>query len=124
MCLLSTKPTAGPLGKFQIARSPGSSSLLLTPLFLDEWALLLTPSKQLKALPARLILAHRGAPMLSIQRSSRLVKAGFRYNLGFQPRVRGTVKNANDHPNGGRSRALRLSKTPWGLIAKRPRARA
>jgi hypothetical protein len=36
VCLLSTKPVTGPLGKFQISRSPGSSSLLLTPLFLDE----------------------------------------------------------------------------------------
>ena len=48
-------------------------------------------------------------------------KAGSAVNAGKSPRVRGTVKNANDHPNGGRCRSLRLSRTPWGYTAKRSR---
>jgi ribosomal protein L2 len=39
-------------------------------------------------------------------------KAGYSVNIGIKARVRGTVKNANDHPNGGRNRAVKCSRTP------------
>jgi len=31
-----------------------------------------------------------------------------------RPGVRGTVKNPNDHPHGGRTRAVKWPRTPWG----------
>jgi hypothetical protein len=36
--------------------------------------------------------------------------------------VRGTAKNPNDHPHGGRTRAIRYPLTPWGRTAKKSRA--
>jgi ribosomal protein L2 len=48
-------------------------------------------------------------------------KAGQFKNRGIKPLVRGTVKNANDHPNGGRNRSLLCSKTPWGYTTKKSR---
>jgi hypothetical protein len=33
---------------------------------------------------------------------------------GHRPGVRGTVKNPNDHPHGGRTRAIAHPRTPWG----------
>ena len=43
-------------------------------------------------------------------------KAGFITNLGFKPKVRGTVKNPCDHPNGGRARNRFKYKTPWSKL--------
>lgn len=38
---------------------------------------------------------------------------------GKKPTVRGTVKNPNDHPNGGRTRSMLKYMTPWGKIVKK-----
>jgi large subunit ribosomal protein L2 len=38
--------------------------------------------------------------------------AGFWKNLGYAPSVRGTVMNPNDHPHGGRTKAIRYQRTP------------
>lgn len=42
-------------------------------------------------------------------------------NLGRAPQVRGTVMNPNDHPHGGRTRAIKYPRTPWGRSAKKSR---
>jgi large subunit ribosomal protein L2 len=39
-------------------------------------------------------------------------RAGYRRNLGFCPQVRGTAQNPNDHPHGGRTRAIKYPRTP------------
>lgn len=33
-----------------------------------------------------------------------------------RPRVRGNVKNPNDHPHGGTARSIRQARTPWGRL--------
>lgn len=38
---------------------------------------------------------------------------------GKKPTVRGTVKNPNDHPNGGRTRSMLKYMTPWGKLVKK-----
>ena len=48
--------------------------------------------------------------------------AGFWRQLGFAPQVRGTAKNPNDHPHGGRTGAIRYPLTPWGRTAKKSRS--
>jgi large subunit ribosomal protein L2 len=50
-----------------------------------------------------------------------IILAGDARRYGQKPSVRGTAKNANDHPNGGRTRALKLSQTPWARPAKKSR---
>ena len=44
--------------------------------------------------------------------------AGTKRHLGIRPRVKGERMNSVDHPNGGRTRKGRISKTKWGKIAK------
>lgn len=45
-------------------------------------------------------------------------KAGINRRLGKRPTVRGVAMNAVDHPNGGRTKAKKPERTPWGKIAK------
>jgi large subunit ribosomal protein L2 len=39
-------------------------------------------------------------------------KAGYYKNYGNKPTVRGVAKNPCDHPNGGRTKTILLSRTP------------
>jgi large subunit ribosomal protein L2 len=50
-----------------------------------------------------------------------VILAGDARRYGQKPIVRGTAKNPNDHPNGGRTRALKLPQTPWARPAKKSR---
>lgn len=122
ICLLSSilRSDCRTKAATQYVRAPGSSALLLSTKFYTRWALLLLPSKKFKILNPENIVACFGSTQPQ-GRISRQPKAGSSRNRGISPRVRGTVKNANDHPNGGRSRALRCSRTPWGQIAKKSR---
>lgn len=45
--------------------------------------------------------------------------AGFSKKLGFRSIVRGVAKNPVDHPHGGRTKSIKLPKTPWGLVTKK-----
>ena len=40
------------------------------------------------------------------------------YLKGLSPRSRGVAKNPVDHPHGGRTKALRYPRTPWGKTTK------
>lgn len=44
--------------------------------------------------------------------------AGYYINRGFRSKVRGVAMNPVDHPHGGRTKSIRLPKTPWGLPTK------
>lgn len=46
-------------------------------------------------------------------------KSGYYRNFGINTLSRGVAKNPVDHPNGGRTKALRCPKTPWGFVAKK-----
>jgi large subunit ribosomal protein L2 len=45
-------------------------------------------------------------------------KFGYWRTFGKKPLVRGVAMNAVDHPNGGRTKSLKYSKTPWGTTTK------
>jgi ribosomal protein L2 len=45
--------------------------------------------------------------------------AGFSRLLGICSKVRGVAMNPVDHPHGGRTKSIRLQRTPWGLVAKK-----
>lgn len=45
-------------------------------------------------------------------------KAGKSRHLGIRPHVKGEAMNAVDHPNGGRTRGGKQSKTAWGKLQK------
>ena len=46
------------------------------------------------------------------------LNAGTSANLGNRPKVRGVAMNPVDHPHGGRTKSIKLHRTPWGLITK------
>ena len=48
-------------------------------------------------------------------------KAGVNRRLGRSPRVRGVATNPNDHPHGGRTKAVKYPRTPWGRTTRFPR---
>lgn len=103
------------------ARAPGVKATLLTPEFFPGWALVLLPSKQFKVYSNVDVSAQAGFVQVHAREKVALSKAGRAVNMGHKPQTRGTVKNAKDHPNGGRARALRLSRTPWGVPTKKSR---
>ena len=41
-------------------------------------------------------------------------KAGYWRNLGYKSIVRGVAMNPVDHPHGGRTKAIKYQRTPWG----------
>lgn len=45
-------------------------------------------------------------------------KSGYWRNLGKKPIVRGVAMNPVDHPHGGRTKAIRHQRTPWGKTTK------
>lgn len=46
-------------------------------------------------------------------------KAGTSINKGFKSKVRGVAMNPVDHPHGGRTKTIKLPRTPWGLVTKK-----
>lgn len=45
-------------------------------------------------------------------------KAGYWRSFGFKSMVRGVAKNPVDHPHGGRTKAIKYPRTPWGKTTK------
>ena len=102
----------------RFVRAPGSFGLLLSPCFIESYSLIMLPSKKLKLFPTSFSAFFGHVTTIGI-RTKLSSLAGFFVNRGKRPITRGTVKNANDHPNGGRRRSLSPSYTKWGWIAKR-----
>ena len=112
--------TQSPGGYVRYLRSAGVSGLVLSTRFLKRWAVVLMPSGSIKLFWNR-VCGYSGWVMHEQGGLFYLNKAGAYVNAGVKPRVRGTVRNSNDHPNGGRNRSLLCSKTPWGYPAKKSR---
>ena len=45
-------------------------------------------------------------------------KAGYWRSFGVKSMVRGVAMNPVDHPHGGRTKAIRYQRTPWGKTTK------
>lgn len=105
------------------AKAAGSAALFITGSLWGNWSLVLLPSGQARFFSDE--ATALGAPLgPTFKRYFSLVKAAKRRIKGVRPQVRGTVKNPNDHPHGGRTRAIKYPRTPWGLTAKKSRAPA
>lgn len=101
-------------------KSAGSTGLFLFKNFLNNISVVVLPSLKIKLFSDN-DKSFIGKLFYSDRRDFLYAKAGYNVNKGIKPRVRGTVKNACDHPNGGRTRSLKLSMTPWGFPAKKSR---
>ena len=104
----------------QFIRSAGSRGLLLDNKYKNILSIIVLPSLKIKILSNKSIifLNYIENELYKYQKPQ---KAGYYVNKGRKPTVRGIVKNACDHPNGGRTRTILLSRTPWGKVAKKSR---
>ncbi len=120
ICSIEIISPSGISKKIKYIRSAGSRGLLLDNSYRDILSILVLPSLKIKILSNKSIafLNHIENDLYKYQKSN---KAGFYVNKGKKPTVRGIVKNPCDHPNGGRTRTILLSRTPWGKIAKKSR---
>jgi large subunit ribosomal protein L2 len=92
-------------------KSAGSRGLLLDNKYKNILSIVILPSLKIKILSNKSIafLNYIENDLYKYQKSK---KAGFYVNKGKKPTVRGIVKNPCDHPNGGRTRTILLSRTP------------
>lgn len=107
-------------GRPRLVRSPGSTALVLTARLWDDWALLVLPSGQLAVSPNSPFVILGGLTP-GIRAGVAAAKAGVNHRLGRAPRVRGVAMNPNDHPHGGRTKAVKYPRTPWGRTTRFPR---
>lgn len=106
--------------KIQFIRSAGSRGLLLNNKYRCDKAIVVFPSFKVK------VVNNSNRAFLDfiqneLFRFHKLKNAGPYVNKGRKPTVRGIVKNNCDHPNGGKTRTICLSRTPWGKVAKKSR---
>jgi len=55
---------------------------------------------------------------LVLKNKQKINKAGFFKKNGKKSLSRGIVKNPTDHPHGGRTKAIKYPRTPWGKTTK------
>lgn len=106
--------------KASIALAAGSTCLLISSELWGCWSLGILPSKTPRLFSDQTWAFVGGlGPVLkrfiSFKKSTKYIMRG------GCPQVRGTVKNPNDHPHGGRTRAIKYARTPWGKTAKKSR---
>jgi ribosomal protein L2 len=95
----------------RFARAVGSTCRVLLPQTAGSWALVVLPSGQLRFLANNTFVALGGAHPQSA-RFFMIPNAGWNRRAGRRPIVRGTARNPNDHPHGGRTRAIKYPRTP------------
>lgn len=95
----------------RLACALGSTCRILIPQLAPGWALATLPSGQLSFLKND-VFVYMGAVAGDALRRFAIPNAGYGRRLGYHPTVRGTARNPNDHPHGGRTRAIRYPRTP------------
>ena len=106
-----------PLCFSSISRSPGSHAKLLKVDPRTSLSLVKLPSGVKKIISifsvgslGRASLIPNSVVNITSSRSSLI--------SGKAPRSRGVAKNPVDHPHGGRTKAIKYPRTPWGLTTK------
>lgn len=95
----------------KFSRSFNSYSKLLYFDTVSGFCLIQLPSKKTKAFYF-LTTAFTMNKLTSLIITQISNKAGFYHKLGFKPIVRGIAKNPIDHPHGGRTKSIKLARTP------------
>lgn len=103
--------------KSQYVRSAGTKSRIIKFDKLTHTVLIELPSK-IKKIFSYYSLAMKGSIPLPLHKKINKNKFGFWRIFGKKPLVRGIAMNPVDHPNGGRTKSLKYSKTPWGKTTK------
>ena len=113
VCLLESLPSTGII----YTRSTGSSACILKMNSLTSTALIRL-SSGVKKVFSTYSLGSLGLVSLPEQKKCVQNKAGFEKRFGKKSIVRGVAKNPIDHPHGGRAKAIRYQRTPWGKTTK------
>lgn len=101
----------------QYARSAGSWGKVVRRDFESHTALVYLPSGVRKIISTfSVALPSRCAAM--DKRLLKNTKGGFYKSFGKKSIVRGVAMNPIDHPHGGRTKAIRYPRTPWGKTTK------
>lgn len=106
-----------PLKGIQYTRSSGSKSLLLKLDTRTGYGLVKL-SSGIKKVFSIFSLASNGQVMFPLNSNFKVYKAGYFSLKGKKPKVRGVAMNPIDHPHGGRTKAIKYPRTPWGKTTK------
>ena len=107
-----------PLKGIQYTRSFGSESSIIK-LDTRTGLSIVKLSSGLKKVFSAFALASEGQANLKIHKNRILdTKSGNWRKRGYKPKVRGVAKNPVDHPHGGRTKAIKYPRTPWGKTTK------
>jgi len=101
----------------QYARSPGTKAFLVKVNMLTHTATIRLPSG-VKKIFSIYALVMIGAVALKNNNLLKNTCSGFWRNFGVNSRTRGVACNPVDHPHGGRTKAIKYPRTPWGKTTK------
>lgn len=101
----------------QYARSSGTKAHLIKVDMSSHTALVKLPSGVRKIFSAYSLVMF-GAVSLKNKRLLRNTRSGYWRNFGVNSRTRGVACNPHDHPHGGRTKAIKYPRTPWGKTTK------
>ena len=107
VCLIERAPFEG----VKYARSSGVSGKLLKINIRLGVGVLQLPSKQLKSVSVY-SLGSEGHVLFSENKKYKNTKSGYYRLFGRRPIVRGVAMNPVDHPHGGRTKSIKLPRTP------------
>jgi len=111
--LLEIVPTSG----IQYARSTGVSARIVKMDSRVSTSLVKLPSG-VKKVFSTYSLGSEGSVAFPENKKWGNNSAGFYKRLGKKSKVRGVAMNPVDHPHGGRAKAIRYQRTPWGKTTK------
>ena len=100
------------------ARSIGTCAKIIKLDTRTGLSLVKLPSGIKKIFSAFSLSQEGNANLLLLQNKFGNTKSGFWRNRGFKPKVRGVAMNPVDHPHGGRTKAIKYPRTPWGKTSK------
>lgn len=101
----------------QYVRAAGCSGRIIRRDKVTHAALVILPSGVRKFFSFYATVAL-GACALKEKRKTANTKSGHWRSYGLKPKVRGVARNPVDHPHGGRTKAIRYPRTPWGKTTK------
>ncbi len=113
VCLVETIPNKG----VQYVRSTGSSASILKMDSRIGTALIKLPSGMKKVFSTYSI-GSLGSVALPENKKFTNASAGYYRRHGMKSQVRGVAMNPIDHPHGGRNKAIKYQRTPWGKTTK------
>ena len=106
-----------PIRGVQYIRSAGSAGVMIKKDWWTHRSLIKLPSGVRKVFSVY-SLGSKGRVALPTKKRFRNARAGYKVNFGFKSIVRGVAMNPVDHPHGGRTKAIKYPRTPWGKTTK------